>query len=258
MVFYQPDNSVGNFYYNAYLYENCDWKPHFHRNPELVLVREGAVNATIDGKAHEVKKGQALLVLPDQIHAYHTPASSLVWISVFSPDHVPGFHTVFDGKAAPDPVFSPGFFIEGLWDKITFFTKADHLEDLWSRSLIYTFAAEEYAKRGLVDAPASPDDFAHRVVEYVEAHYREESFTMKQTAAYFGYDYHYFSRRFSAVFHTGFRAFVNEFRYQYVSTLLENPAFSVSLAAGESGFGSVRNFNRVKSAHTEKKPRKGR
>ena len=72
-----------------------------------------------------------------------------------------------------------------------------------------------------------------------------------------GYEEHYLSRCFHNCFAMNFKQFVNEYRIQFARRLLEQqPPLPITEIAYMSGFGSVRNFNRVYRAIVGTEPRK--
>ena len=69
--------------------ENFSFPPHFHENYEFVYVSEGLIQIEIFGNAYNISAGEGALVLPNQPHTFHTPEHSVIWIAIFSPDHIP-------------------------------------------------------------------------------------------------------------------------------------------------------------------------
>ena len=56
VIFHQDSNSLVNYNYNAFFYDNVGWPPHFHRNFELVHLLRGEVEMTV-GSAQELLHG---------------------------------------------------------------------------------------------------------------------------------------------------------------------------------------------------------
>ena len=68
---------------------------------------------------------------------------------------------------------------------------------------------------------------------------------MGELADHLGYSYYYVSKRIGQVFGASFTALLAQYRVARVKMLLETGRYTVSQAALDSGFGSVRSFNRV-------------
>ena len=57
MIHHQIHNSKGNYSHNRFVYQNVSWKPHFHRNFEVIYVSKGCVRAVVDGKEKVIQAG---------------------------------------------------------------------------------------------------------------------------------------------------------------------------------------------------------
>lgn len=253
MYFYQSVNFKSD-HFDTRIYENIEHAPHLHENLEFSVMLEGTAVATVDGKDCLIEDGQFLLILPNQIHAYRTPISSRIFISVFSADYIPAFAEELDGRTAACPVFPLSAVMESYRKENGFLSTA-FVRDKLLRTILYTDAARTYLHSDLVRASQDFGDFPHRVIETIEKRFREEDFCMKAAANALNYEYHYFSKRFSDIFHVDFRTFVNEYRLHEAKRLLDDKTRTVTAVAEQCGFGSLRNFNRVYLAHTGHTPR---
>ena len=87
---------------------------HIHYCFEIILITEGDMEVTVDGRVHSLTAGDAALIFPNQIHALHTPVHSCHILCVFSPDLVGryaqavGQNIPFDNKLLlkGDPILS--------------------------------------------------------------------------------------------------------------------------------------------------------
>ena len=85
MIFHQPRNSMGNYNYNAYLYQHIRYEPHFHRNFELLCVRQGDLSVTVNGAGQALSQGELLLIPPNAVHAFDVRGESQVWVCRCTP-----------------------------------------------------------------------------------------------------------------------------------------------------------------------------
>lgn len=76
----------------------------------------------------------------------------------------------------------------------------------------------------------------------------EESFasdcSLKKLAEKIEYDYAYLSRIFRKIVGISYNAYVNHYRLSHACYLMENTDFSIIQCAMESGYESIRSFNR--------------
>lgn len=255
-VFYQPHNSLGNYNYNIFIYEPCEWAHHFHKNYELVYVMEGAFEAQIDGRFVTVQKGEFVLILPNSIHYFHTPDYSKVWVGVFSEDFIGDFGKEIQGKERSNMAFTCTD-VELAYLENTLLNKDCAAEIFSLKASLYMICnrylkTAEWAERREFDG-----DLAHRIIGYMEQNF-QRNLTLAEVAQKFGYEYHYFSRCFRAMFRMNFKTFLNQLRFDYAKRLIMKSDLDMTTIAMESGFGSLRNFNRIYKELSSTTPRSQR
>lgn len=250
MIVHQTHNSQGNYTYNAFIYTDCDWFYHFHKNYELIYVLQGAVELTLNGRKFPVHAGTFALVLPNEFHAYHTPDTSQVWIGVFSADFVGEFAKMTEGKRANDPRFSCSDAIEALLLK--YLISEEPADMLLMKSMLYA-ACREFSTQAQLRRGEQEQDFVFDIIQYVSTRFREE-LSLRQIAQAFGYEYHYLSRQFHRYFEMNFKQFLNTYRMDYAREQLLRTDTSITDIAYDAGFQTVRTFNRVFTEHTGTTP----
>lgn len=243
MILYQEDNSRGNYTYNIYIYNNkCNWVPHFHKNFEFLYVIDGKFEVTVNGQTQLMKENDFAIIFPNQVHAFHTPEKVTVWIGVFSEDFIKEFARVTEGKEGNSLLFCCSEDETAFLKK--HFLTMDKKDILSLKSFLYMICSRYLQEISLKESPRQNSDMAHKIIEYIEENFRDE-ITLMDVAQSLGYEYHYFSRCFKNIFHTNFKTFLNQYRYDYAKDLILNTDASLSSIAYESGFGSLRNFNRI-------------
>lgn len=90
MILHQVSNSRGNYNYNAYIYRNASWTPHFHGNYELIYVFEGTANISVNGIADVLCQGELILLPPYTVHSLDI-TDGKTWVGVFSEDFIASF-----------------------------------------------------------------------------------------------------------------------------------------------------------------------
>ncbi len=70
---------------------NLNFQKHTHRSFEVTFVSDGALECEIEENVFELNAGQAILILPGQIHSYKTRQYSKSYLCVFSNDWVHSF-----------------------------------------------------------------------------------------------------------------------------------------------------------------------
>lgn len=239
MLIYEAERSDRRDYLYCQRDHNFSFPAHLHHSYEFLTVQAGVMTCTLETKSYAVHPGEGLLVLPDQIHSYHTQdfSQSVLW--VFSDDWVPEFSAQLGQRAFAAPVFKMAAapLMELLWQG------NNRCKKLAGLYLICGTALEQCT---LCPRPHQDAD-AHltaRIIDYIQANYTR-ALTLEEMAREFGYNYTYLSAYFNQRLHTGFQDFVNQYRVSHAAALLQGSSLPITQVAGQCGFGTIRSFNRV-------------
>ncbi len=242
-MLYQHKNSVGSQFFECIRYEDFYWVAHMHRNPELIYVHEGEVHVQWGGEEEMVKQGEYALILPNQIHEYHTPEHSLVDVCIFSQDYTPLFFNEIRGQKSTKIRFTCSPLLHAYLQKELFVT--DHTPELYlMKSLLYGVLCEYRRQVDFIRMESKNEELFDQIVRYVDANYRE-NISLKDMAETLGYEPHYLSRYFHSRIHMHFSQYVNWYRVDAATDLLHSTDLSITEIAARSGFQSIRSFNRV-------------
>ena len=105
MLFYESERSDQHNYLYCQRDHNFNFPAHLHHSFEFLCVQSGTLACTLETEQYEVHPGEALLVLPDQIHSYRTIGESQSVLWVFSTDWVPEFISQLGQREFITPVF---------------------------------------------------------------------------------------------------------------------------------------------------------
>ncbi len=251
MFFHQPHNSVGGDIYNAFYYRNINWNSHLHKSYEIAFVIEGKIKLTSDKQEHTVSAGESVILFPYQLHSYSSLGESLVFIVVFSGGYISSFDRLCSEKEAVSSVFTFSdttfkYASKGLFTIEP--TSADATEVprpplLTTKACLYALVSEFYQEVTFAEKKRN-DSLIYEIISFVENNFTKD-ITLKSMAQEIGYDYRYLSRVFNETMKVGFKTFVNQYRCEMVKSLLNSSSLSLSEIALNSGFQSIRSFNRV-------------
>ena len=253
-MLYQRSNSVGTFYYEHIRYRDFRFEEHMHRHPELIYVEEGTLLLHLNGQTLEVPAHTYAWIPSNWVHAYETKAFSVVDVSIFAEAIVPTFAKEIRAKKPETVLFTckepMDAFVRGvLFDD-------SNPPDLYPlKAALYAVTGEILRQIRFVAATEKNEILLDRIVAYVAEHHRE-TLTLRQVADALGYEVHYLSRVFHSAINMHFSHYVNLYRVDAATQLLQQGDLSIAEVAFESGFGSVRTFNRVFLEITGKKPGK--
>lgn len=240
MIFHQPGNSLSDYNFNVFFYNNTVWDSHFHKNLELIYVLKGELCCTVNSANYKVSSGEFALFLPYDIHSLTPNGPCEYWILIFSSDFVHSFSKEIVGKVGNGCAFKAAKPVED-------FVKAQLINNntpskYTLKSCLYAIC-EEYLKNiKLINKDRKQAEAITLIADYVlEKH--KEKISLSDIATTLGYDYNYMSRYFKNVFNMSFTDFVNLYRLETAIELLENTNKSILEIALASGFQSMRNFN---------------
>ncbi len=236
-MLHQIDNSKSNYAYNARLYRETVYRPHFHKNFELIYCMTGTVQVVSDGVMYELLCGECVLVPPSTVHSFTVEGAGQLWIGVFSSDHVPLF-----AQSNSDKLYSAfrcDACVENFLAQVLFVPKVPPKYLL--QAALYAVCSQ-CQKNGRVLYEKADAELNGSILRYIYENL-EHSPSLKQVAEALGYEYHYFSALFHRCFSMNFKELLNLCRFERACELLGRRELTLAAVALESGFQSIRSFN---------------
>ena len=215
---------------------------HFHNNLELVLVESGTREVEIQGKRYSEPTGSLTVVFPFQPHAYpDSPDAEYAWVGV-DPIFLPGLDGLLFEYVPESPVIEAdrlgrhAALVEYLFG-CPRNTKAATLNSL-AAALISELSDELRLKK------REQSRVGCEVLPVAAAHCRENDFSLDVLSRLTGIAPRELSGFFRASFGMTFGAFLRKCRLDNAVRMLSSRGMTVTEIAFESGFSSVRTFNR--------------
>lgn len=254
LVVHQPTNSRGNYNYNAFLYTDTSYGPHFHKNLELIYVIKGQLYVTINGVSGIVESGKMVLVLSNQIHSFEQCPESEIWVAVFSEEYVPKFASAVKGKQGKSFDFVPSDAVRELVCKHLIAEEGS----LYMKKACFYAVCDCYCNSTQMESRFTKTDFViGNLLDWVAQHYTE-NISLEKLSQDFGYEYHYFSRLLRQQYAISFNQLVNSYRLEAAKDMLESSELSITDVALESGFQNIRSFNHIFKTHMGMTPKQYR
>lgn len=251
---------------------------HWHEEFEIIYIKQGTLQITIDNKNYTGQAGSIFLVNPRELHfmgssdmsvAYFTLLFPLEFISFQSMDHLETtlFQPLRSGQLLFSHTIPNGTLTHALTcilDEITLINRKNHRTEspnrqLETRILLLQFFLQ-IIEHGSLIAPSVPgkqSDMQRELLAYIEDHYTEK-ITLQDLAARFHLSEKYVSRYFKEHFHLTFSDYVNHLRLSHAKKLLETTELSVTQVALDSGYPNVSYFIRTFKESYEYSPLKYR
>lgn len=229
---------------------------HNHREFEIVLIRHGTCEFTLNCRDFQAKEGDLILLNPYVIHSIRLPPGNSVGhdcicldLSILDDPAMQG--AIENGRlsiAGPVTHDTPQYPVlldafSALLDDIKIRPPYWHYR---ARGHIAILFAELLSLR-LQDLPQPETDknrFCREILEYLNAQYCNDisSYT---AAAHFSYNQSYFCRTFKSLFGRSFSEYLNIFRLSMSKSLLLNTTLSITDIAASCGFKNPGYFAQV-------------
>ena len=223
--------------------EGLECRPHINSELEIIWVTQGCIDVYVGGQTLHPSAGMAVLIFPYQPHSFHPQVGAQGRVYMFSLRLILDFYNTYAANGASPFCFTLPHPLVAYLPHAT--EAAERQADaLTAKSLFYPLAAE-YLKNATQETPGSPQQLlVTRVMDYILNHLQDK-ITLKTLSIHFGINTATLSRLLKEYTYSSFTDFVNNIRIEKAITLFYEQDVSVTEAAYQSGFGSVRNFNRV-------------
>lgn len=253
---------------STYVYNYNSWEfnsPHFHKNFELLLVIKGNCIYTVGSDVYDLQAGDAIFVLPFQVHHFEVGENAAVRCLTFSELLILTLAKQFEKKKIPCPVFRPSentarYFLDSITE--LFGSRSGDNRQLPQakriklKGLLYAIGGELIGQITPVTAGGT-DMVVMDIVNYIADNFKA-NISLRDVATAKGYNYQYLSRVFNRTFGINFKTMLNQYRTNHALELLRDSELPLTEIAFESGFQSVRSFDHVFRERFGKAPKEFR
>ena len=236
-MFYQLHNIGSSLYLQKEENENFSYPPHLHNCFELVIITDGEMEIKINNESFLLHKNDAVLIFPNHLHSLSSKKSKHL-LFIFSPKIVQAFTVKYSDTLPLNPKFTLNR------DMIS---RLRHLEPIDSsieiKGLLYSVCAEFEKNTEFKNFSQGNNSLLMQIFSYVDKNFKTEC-SLSDVAKATGYDHSYISRIFKRLTNMSYNNYVNICRLNHASYLLKNTDISILECSIESGYQSLRTFNR--------------
>ena len=222
--------------------ENFSFPPHLHSCFEIIILLSGQMTITVDDLDFIVNQGEALLIFPNQIHALSSTNSEHI-LCIFSPNLVKTYATKTNGKIPHTNMFCPDKYLVNLLKSLD-----DNSTNIEKKGLLYSLCAQFEKNTTYREKTADHEKLLYQIFAFVEDEFSGDC-SLKKLSEKVGYNYAYLSRFFKKIVGISFNSYVNHYRLSNACYLMDNSDSSILQCALESGYDSIRSFNRNFKEH---------
>lgn len=236
-MFYQYNHLGSPDYLKIEKDKNFSFPLHLHQCFEIIIILSGQMKVTVDRKKFVLEKNEALLIFPNQIHELESTKSEHI-LCIFSPKLVQAYFTKITNKIPKINKFCPDSYLIGALENLNVFSSSAE-----KKGVLYSLCGQFDASAEYVEKNTDSEKLLHKIFSFVEDNFGGEC-SLSKLSDITGYNYSYLSRHFKKTIGISFTTYVNHYRLSHACYLMENTEQSILQCAYDSGFDSLRNFNR--------------
>jgi len=236
-MFYQLSHLGTSDYFTKEEGENFSYPPHLHQCFEIIIVTSGSMDISIDGKEYNLKKDQSVFIFPNQLHSMSSTSSNHV-LFIFAPQFIQAYWTEKNDSIPNNN--------ELVLDKQTI----QRLLALSSKSSKFEIKGVLYSVCACFDKVKTYKKISHdrqtllfKILSYIETNFKNDCSLSALTSSV-GYNAEYISRFFKSKMNISYNQYLNARRLNHAAHLLRNTNDTALNCALESGYTSLRTFNR--------------
>ena len=224
-------------------YTNVECITHFHSNMEIVLVYDGILNMKIGKDDYAIPEGYGVFIYPFESHSFSSMQHNKCHVLMFTKETSPQLYDFSETHSTQNKMFPIYNECRLLIDS---FLPLDtnHADLFKAQAILSPLFYNIHNTCEFNPHKSVHDDVFIRALEYMSEHFRED-ISLKSVAEHIGIHYVTLSKVFSQKTNTHFNEYLNYLRCSHAAYLLQNYNTSCTDAAFESGFTSLRTFNRA-------------
>ncbi len=210
---------------------------HLHQGFELLVNLSGEIRITVDEQPYLLRENDAVLIFPNQLHQITSDACRCI-LCIFPPDVVSAYSVSHEGDVPVCNQFIP--------DPL----RLELLRAVRQDSPVEDIKGALYLMCGWFDRSAKyrPRKYKHsmllhEIFLFVEKNFRGDC-SVGALAHQVGYSEDYLSRYFMHAVGMSYHSYVIQYRLGQACHLLRNTDEPILQCAMDSGFTSLRSFNR--------------
>ncbi len=229
---------------------SLDFPPHLHEDLELIYARRGGGTAYCNGYAYPLKAGSLFLAFPNQVHHYVGCKSGGYLLLILKPSDLLHFFDVFLKGLPKNACYTPPTEDPEKIGHCLEEALAEHRaqSDPVVVSAYLTAVFGKLLPHLDIRQTALQKDCFSSILAFCAHHYLEP-IGIEDLADELHISRSHISHIFSSRLHINFCDYLNSLRLQKALNLLQSEHISITEIASQSGFSTIRTFNRAFQKH---------
>ena len=231
------------FLFSSIKHTDVECCTHIHMTMEIVLVTEGELNMTINGKEYIIPKGYGAFIPPFEPHMFHSSKANQCHVIMFSDEIADYFSKFTKEHYFNRHIFPVSTASTELVGKILP-NESNTVEWIPTIAVLAPLFYDITCGCEFSERKVPFDETAYKILEYVNKYFRDE-LTLETVGRAIGVHPVTVSKTFTKQTGYGFSCYLQYARCSYAAKLIKIKKLSLSEIAYESGFGCIRSFNRA-------------
>ena len=217
--------------------------PHINSGLEVLVVTNGVIEILLGNERFFAEKGDAILILPYEVHAFAPQEDARGRVYMFSSTIVEELFKSREMSEIQSGKFKIPREMNSIIDKQV--VRINKLPDGFNVKTLFFMLVSEYLDGYTVKVRNNRNSLTIRkIVDYLQNNLTEP-ITLKSVAANFGYSPAVLAKTLKEYSGTSFTDLINNLRIEKAVHYFYDCDISITEAVFLSGFGSIRNFNRI-------------
>ena len=228
-------------------FETLDYAPHLHSALEIGFLTEGESLLRLEDETYSIRNGDFFVIFPNLIHSFGESRNAKGYFAIFTSDDLGPFLSPLSEQRPADPILP-----KELW------SKESSLQSLFELSHKDFPKATNEVKKGyartivglllpmlrLEARDGNKNSALREILTYLSTH-STENISRKSLARALGISESSISHIFSHTLKISLPSYLNSLRLDEAQALLKETELSITQIVSQSGFGSLRSFNRA-------------
>lgn len=225
---------------------------HLHSQVELVLVEKGSAQVFVDGNQMIISEGSGILVSPHTIHRFHSdnPENKISFF-IFGTEFIPDFKVFFESAKVPYVILDKNRCPEFALAQIKYLVDFSHsysvgktvvkgLMTALLSGMMPAYSGGEFPK---YNDRSSNFEICRQLLLYIDNNISQD-LSLEKISKALNIVPSYVSTVFSRSFNISLNTYITQKRISVAKALLMNSPKTITEIAFDSGFSSIRSFNR--------------
>jgi len=234
-----------------------DTETQFHSAVEIIIVNEGKVSATINGRQISAGKGCGIFIDGFSLHSYHESEKSDAYILLGDKKYFDNFFLSLKNKVLPETFkFNNTELIKSLYDNYLKLSSDENLKkQFFAGAVNVILSAISSDNPPIEKEPDRQSDLMCEILKYA-AENIESDLSLKNLGYYFGYSEGHLSRLIHRFLNENWTQYVNRLRVKKADGLIsQGKDVKISDVAFAVGFENLNSFYRAYKKEFGKNPK---